>query len=106
MSRVRAIVELVLGVAAAVGAVAAWFGSQTVVQNASLTDSEPVTRTVQFYAPTLALVFVGLTLAGVLIVTGVARLRRTVVARAVPVAPEPTPFEPVASPPFLPDPPR
>ncbi len=74
-ARVRAAVELVLAAAAAVGCVACWLLSQSTVDNAPIADGQPATVSVMFYAPTLALAFILLTLAGVLAVVGIARWR-------------------------------
>jgi hypothetical protein len=74
--RRRAIVELALAVVAAVGCVVAWLQSRSVVEVAPIADGEPSTRSVTYYAPLLMLALVLATLAGVLVVVGVARLQR------------------------------
>lgn len=75
--RRRAILELVLAVAAAVGCVASWVGAQSTVVIAPVANGEPSTTSVEYYAPLLFLAFVLGTLAGVLAVVGVARWRRS-----------------------------
>ena len=57
------------------GCVACWLLSQSTVDNAPIADGQPATVSVMFYAPTLALAFILLTLAGVLAVVGIARWR-------------------------------
>lgn len=74
--RRRAIVELALAVIAAVGCVVAWLQSRSVVEVAPITDGEPTTTSVTYYAPLLVLALVLATVAGVLVVVGVARLQR------------------------------
>jgi hypothetical protein len=71
--RRRAILELVLAIAAAVGCVVSWLQSRSVVDVAPIVNGEPPTTSVTFYPPLLVLAFVLGTLAGVLTVLGVAR---------------------------------
>lgn len=71
----RAILEVVLAVAAAVGAVASWFGAQTVVTVAPVVSGEPQTTSVVYSPPMLVLMLVLATAAGILAVDGVFRLR-------------------------------
>ena len=77
MNRRRAFAELLLGVLAAAGAVAAWFGAATPVTVAPVLPGEPSTSSYTYYAPMLTLSLLLTTLAGVLAVVGIARLRRT-----------------------------
>ena len=72
-----ATIELVLAVVAALGAVLSWFGAQTVVTVAPILEGEPQTTSVAFSPPMLALMLLLATVAGVLAVDGVARLRRS-----------------------------
>jgi uncharacterized Tic20 family protein len=75
-TRFRAIIELVLAAAALLGCVLAWLSAKSTADVAPVVAGEP-SKTSNVYDPsmiTLSLVLV--TLAGVLIVTGVARLRR------------------------------
>ena len=72
----RAVLELVLAVAAAAGAVASWFGAQTLVTVAPVVPGEPQTTSVVYSPPMLVLALVLATAAGVLAVVGIARLRR------------------------------
>ena len=74
--RRRAIVELALALAAAVGCVVTWLQSRTMVEVAPIADGQPTTTSVTYYAPLLVLALVLATLAGVLVVVGAARLRR------------------------------
>jgi hypothetical protein len=78
--RRRAVLELVLAVAAAVGCVASWVRAESTVVVAPIANGEPSTTSVVYSAPLLFLTFVLGTLAGVLAVVGVARWRRCRVA--------------------------
>jgi hypothetical protein len=78
--RRRAVGELVLAVAAAVGCVASWVRAESTVVIAPIANGEPSTTSVVYSAPLLFLAFVLGTLAGVLAVVGVARWRRSRVA--------------------------
>jgi hypothetical protein len=78
--RRRAVLELVLAVAAAVGCVASWVRAESTVVIAPIANGEPSTTSVVYSAPLLFLAFVLGTLAGVLAVVGVARWRRSRVA--------------------------
>ena len=75
--RRRAVLELVLAVAAAAGCVASWVRAESTVVIAPIANGEPSTTSVEYYAPLLLLAFVLGTLAGVLAVVGVARWRRS-----------------------------
>ncbi len=74
--RRRAVAELVLAVLAGVGCVVSWLQSRSTVQVAPIADGEPATASISYYAPLLVLALVLATLAGVMVVVGVARLRR------------------------------
>ncbi len=76
MARRRAVLELVVAVAAAVGCVASWVASQSAVVVPPVADGEPTTTSVTYYPPWLFAAFVLGTLAGVLAVVGIARWRR------------------------------
>ncbi len=76
MSRRRAILELVLAVLAAAGAVLSWFGAQSIVAVAPVLPDQPQTISVVFSPPMLVLMLLLATVAGVLAVDGIARLRR------------------------------
>jgi hypothetical protein len=74
--KVRAVVELVLAVVAAAGCVISWLAARSPAEAAPVISSEPSMPTV-IYDPSLIVLAVGLaTVAGVLAVLGVARLRR------------------------------
>jgi hypothetical protein len=88
-----ATIELVLAAVAAVGAVLSWFGAQTAVTVAPILEGEPQTTSVAFSPPMLALMLLLATVAGVLAVDGVARLRRQSPARTSP-SPAHTPPSP------------
>jgi H+/Cl- antiporter ClcA len=75
-SRPRAIVEVVLAIAAAVGCVVSFFVARTPVSIPPVAEGEPSVPSVTFYPPLLMLALVFGTLAGVLVVVGVARWRR------------------------------
>ncbi|GFG52601.1 hypothetical protein CQY20_01115 [Mycolicibacterium agri] len=74
--RRRVAVELVLAVVAAAGAVWSWFAAQSVVTVAPVLEGEPQTTSVAYYPPLLVLMLLLATVAGVLAIDGVARLRR------------------------------
>ncbi len=72
----RATVELVVAVLAAVGCVLSWLAARTAVTVAPVIEGEPATTSLVYYAPLLTLALLLATVAGVLTVLGVARLRR------------------------------
>ncbi len=72
----RAAVELGLAVAAAVGCLVSWLAASSTVDVAPVLDSEPATTSISYYPPLLALALALATVAGVLTVLAVARLRR------------------------------
>jgi hypothetical protein len=80
----RAVLEVVLAVAAAVGCVASWLLAQTSVVVAPVSDGEPATTSVVYDPFWLFIALLLGTLAGVLLVVGVARWRRSAVARVSP----------------------
>ncbi|MBV8966288.1 MAG: hypothetical protein JO191_08955 [Mycobacteriaceae bacterium] len=75
--RPRAVLELLLAVAAAVGCVLTWLHSVSTVVIPPIADGEPTTTSAVYYPPLLALAFVLGTLTGVLLVVGLARWRRS-----------------------------
>jgi hypothetical protein len=72
----RARVELVLAVVAAVGCVLSWLAARSTVAVAPVLDGEPATTSVLYSPPLIVLSLFLATVAGVLTVLGVARLRR------------------------------
>jgi hypothetical protein len=72
----RAGVELVLAVVAAVGCVLSWLAASSTVVVAPVMDGEPKTMSVVYSPPLLVLSLLLATVAGVLAVVGIARLRR------------------------------
>ena len=74
--RRRAVIELALAVAAALGCVVSWVQSRSRVEVAPITDGQPTTTSIDYYPPLLVLALVLATLAGILVVFGLARLRR------------------------------
>jgi hypothetical protein len=74
---VRATIELLVAVAAAVGCVLSWLGASSTVVVAPVLDGEPPTMSVAYSAPLLVLSLLLATVAGVLAVLGIARLRRS-----------------------------
>lgn len=74
--RRRATLELVVAVLAAAGAVWAWSGARSVVTVAPILPGEPQTTSVALSPPLLVLMLLLATVAGVLAVLGIARLRR------------------------------
>jgi hypothetical protein len=75
-SRRRAIVELLLALVAAAGCVLSWLAARSTVVVAPVLEGEPMTTSVVYSAPLLVLSLMLAAAAGVLIVLGVARLRR------------------------------
>jgi Flp pilus assembly protein CpaB len=73
----RAAIELVLAVAAAVGCVASWLSAQSTVVVPPVSDGEPATTSVLYDPSWLIIAFMLGTLAGVLLVVGVGRWRRS-----------------------------
>ncbi len=76
-NRLRATIELVLAAVALIGCVVSWLAADSTADVAPVISGEP-TKTSTVYDPsliTLSLLLV--TIAGVLLVLGVARLRRT-----------------------------
>lgn len=75
-ARSRALLELLLAIAAAVGCVASWSAAGRAAPAPAVTPGEPETEVMVYSAPLLVLALLLATLAGVLLVVGVARLRR------------------------------
>ncbi|MCV7282907.1 hypothetical protein H7J88_25040 [Mycolicibacterium flavescens] len=73
---VRSAVELVLGAAALVGAVLCFLSADTTIVVPPVLEGEPQTTSVQYSAPLIGLSLLLATVAGVLIVLAVARIRR------------------------------
>ncbi len=76
----RAVIELLLALVAAVGCVLSWLASISTVDVPPIMDNEPWTTSLVYSPPLLALSLLLATVAGVLAVLGVARLRRRRVA--------------------------
>ncbi len=72
----RARVELMLALVAAAGCVLSWLAASTTVVVAPVLDGEPMTSSVVYSPPLLALSLFLATVAGVLVVVGIARSRR------------------------------
>ena len=75
-NRHRAVVEVVLAFAAGAGCVASFLAARSPVTIPPLRDGEPSVPSVTYYPPLLLLALVLGTLAGVLVVVGIARWRR------------------------------
>jgi hypothetical protein len=73
----RARIELVLAVVAAVGCVLTWWAAGSTVAVAPVLDGQPPTTSVVYSPPMVVLSLLLATLAGVLAVLAVARLRRS-----------------------------
>jgi len=73
---VRHVVQLVLAVLAAAGAVWSWSQVRSIVDVAPVTDGQPATTSVLYDPPLMVLTMVLATAAGVLLVLGVAGLVR------------------------------
>jgi hypothetical protein len=72
----RASIELVVAVAAAVGCVLSWLAARSVVVVAPVIEGEPKTTSVIYSPPLVTLSLLLATVAGVLAVVAVSRLRR------------------------------
>jgi hypothetical protein len=72
----RAAIELTLACLAVAGCVVSWLNAATAVDVAPVTDGEPTTTSVTYYAPLLLLSLICAAVAGVLAVLAVSRLRR------------------------------
>ncbi|WP_349269983.1 hypothetical protein MPNTM1_00547 [Mycolicibacterium parafortuitum] len=72
----RAVVEFLAAAPAGIGSVAAWLNASRPVVNEPVLPGEPSTTSQIYYAPMLTLSLLLATLAGVLVVLAVARLRR------------------------------
>ncbi len=77
MRLARHIVQLVLAVLAAVGAVLVWLSVTSVVDVAPVAEGQPATVSVVYDPPLMMLTWLLATAAGVLTVLGVAGLRRS-----------------------------
>jgi hypothetical protein len=75
-SRRGALVELVLALAAVVGCVLSWLAAVTTVKVPPIVEGEPMTTSLVYSPPLITLSLLLATVAGVLAVLGVARLRR------------------------------
>ncbi len=82
----RVTIELVLAVVLAACAVWAWFGAQSVITVAPILPGQPQTTSVAYSPPMLVLMLLLATVAGVLAIDGIARLRRKATAGDVPAA--------------------
>lgn len=72
----RAIIELLVALAAGVGCVLSWLSARSSVAVAPVLPGEPATVSVAYSAPLLVLALLLATLSGVLAVVAIARLRR------------------------------
>jgi hypothetical protein len=72
----RGTIELLIAVLLAACAVWAWFAAQSVITVAPILEGEPQTTSVAYSPPMLVLMLLSATVAGSLVVDGVARLRR------------------------------
>lgn len=76
MARFRAIVELALAVAAGAGCAFSWSAVRSTVEVAPVAKDQPVTTAVVYDPSLLLLTLLLATAAGMLLVVGIARLRR------------------------------
>ena len=72
----RARIELLVAVLAAVGCVVSWLAASSTVAVAPVLEGEPQTTSVVYSAPLLVLSLLLATVAGVLAVVGISRMRR------------------------------
>ena len=73
----RAVIELVVAALAAVGCVVSWLAAGRPAVAAPIIPGQPETAVMVYAAPLLVLALLLATLAGVLAVLGIARLRRS-----------------------------
>jgi len=76
MARFRAVLELVLAVAAVAGCAFSWSAVRSTVEVAPVAKDQPVTTAVVYDPSLLLLTLLLATAAGMLAVVGIARLRR------------------------------
>lgn len=81
---VRAALEMVLAVAAAVGSVLSWLAAKTTVVVPPVLEGEPRTTSVEYSAPMLGLALLLAAVAGVLLVLAIAHTRRAAPSRTAP----------------------
>ncbi|MFV9634615.1 hypothetical protein [Mycobacterium neumannii] len=74
---VRAALELVLAVAAAVGGVLSWLAAKTTVAVPPVLEGEPRTTSVEYSAPMVGLALLLATAAGVFVVLAITHWRRS-----------------------------
>lgn len=79
MTSRRAVLELLLAIGAAVGCVVSWQAASSEVVVAPVLEGEPATVSQVYYPPLLTLSLLLATVAGVLVILAVSRLRRRVV---------------------------
>ncbi|OIN80324.1 hypothetical protein K3U93_20830 [Mycobacterium malmoense] len=77
IARYRALVELGLACAALVGAGVSWTHARHIVGVAPIADGQPTTTSLVYDPQLLLLTLVLVTTAGLLLVAGIARLRRS-----------------------------
>ncbi|MGB2810310.1 MAG: hypothetical protein WBC17_00965 [Mycobacterium sp.] len=82
-SPVRYFVQLVAALVAAVGAVLCWARVRSLVDIAPVTEGQPRTVSVVYDPPLMVLALLLATIAGVLVILGVAGLRRRVPRTAI-----------------------
>jgi hypothetical protein len=75
--RRRAIIELLVAVAAAIGCVLSWLAARSTVDVAPLLEGEPMTTSVAYSAPLVVLSLFLAAMAGALAVMAIARMRRS-----------------------------
>lgn len=75
MTRRRRVLALTVAVLAAVGCVVSWLAASRTVVVAPVLDGQPSTTSVVYYAPLLTLSLLLATVAGVLVVLAMTRLR-------------------------------
>ncbi len=76
IARYRAVVELALACAALVGGGVTWVHARHTVSVAPIADGQPITTSLVYNPQLLLLTLVLVTIAGVLVVVGIARLLR------------------------------
>jgi hypothetical protein len=76
MARFRAVVELALAVAAVAGCALSWSAVRSTVEVAPVAKDQPMTTAVVYDPSFLLLTLLLATAAGMLLVVGIARLRR------------------------------
>lgn len=75
-ARLRALLELIVAVAALVATVVSWLHSSSTIAVAPVTDGQPATMSIVYHPQQIVLTLMLATIAGIFAVVGLTRLRR------------------------------